>query len=193
MKNIIRFISCVIIAVLLLLGNITTSFASEKSPYEMILDEANNMFDLELGYVQVDERKVSLEEYREKTFKFAAEQRSLLDYIERNEECIKYGRTKSFVTKTRTKPTWNLGQYFTITATYTVYDGNYIGSCYNASLNMTSAAALTNTFLTNISNPVYSVVGNAQTATVTYTATVHFDNWIGYSNTTLYTEFYYNE
>ncbi len=44
MKNIIRIISCTIIAVSLLLGNSTTSFASDISSYEMILDEANKRF-----------------------------------------------------------------------------------------------------------------------------------------------------
>lgn len=171
-------------------------FAAEKelSPYEEVLNEANREFDLNLGYVPVDEEKVSLENYKEKTYQFAAEQRKLLDYIaSREESSVPSAETKSSVIKTKEKPTWNLGEYFKIKATYTVYNSNRISACRNASLNMTNMAILTNTYLTSISGPTYSVVDAGRTSTVKYTATVHFDSLWGYSNTTLYTEFYYDE
>lgn len=172
------------------------AFAAEKelSPYEEILNEANREFDLDLGYVPVDEEKVSLEDYKEKTYQFAAEQRELLDYIASREESpAPTAEAKSSVVKTKEKPTWNLGEYFKIKATYTVYNGNRISACRNASLNMTNMAILTNTYLTSISGPTYSVIDSGRTSTVKYTATVHFESLWGYSNTTLYTEFYYSE
>lgn len=135
-----------------------------------------------------------LEDYKEKTYQFAVEQRELLDYIASKEETPEPSATsKSSVVKTKEKSTWNLGEYFKIKATYTVYDGNHISACRNACLNMTSLAILSNTYLTNISGLTYSVIDSGRTSTVKYTATVHFDSLWGYSNTTLYTEFYYSE
>lgn len=196
MKKHFKKLFTMAVAAVMCMSMSVCAFAAEKehSPYEEILNEANKEFNLDLGYVPVDEEKVTLEEYREKTYQFAAEQRELLDYIASREESAEpSATTKSSVVKTKEKPTWNLGEYFKIKATYTVYDGNRISACRNASLNMTNMAILTNTYLTSISGPTYSVIDSGRTSTVKYTATVHFDSLWGYNNTTLYTEFYYSE
>lgn len=183
------------LSVVLCMGLSISSLASEMiNPYEAILRKVNAEYGLDLGYVSVDESKVTLEQYEEKTREFASQQRELLDYIASREICAEpVGTSRSSVNKTKTKAVWNLGQYFTITATYTVYDGSRISSCRNASLNMTNTALFTNTYLTDISGPAYSVIDGGRTSTVKYTATVHFDSIIGYKNTSLYTEFYYSE
>lgn len=196
MKQKLKKLFAMVAAAVMCMSVSVSAFAAEKefSPYEEILNEANREFNLDLGYVPVDEEKVSLEDYREKTYQFAAEQRELLDYIASREESSEpSAATKSSVVKTKEKRTWNLGEYFKIKATYTVYDGNRISTCRNASLNLTNMAILTNTYLTNISGPTYSVIDSGCTSTVKYTATVHYNSLWGYSNTTLYTEFYYSE
>ena len=195
MKKYLKKAVSLLLAMALSMGLSANVFAAETvSPYEAILNEVNAEYGLDLGYVPVDESKVTLEQYEEKTREFAAEQRELLDYIASRETCAEPGGiSRASGIKTRTKATWNLGQYFTITATYTVYDGSRISSCRNAKLNMTNTAIFTNTYLTNISGPTYSVIDGGRTSTVKYTATVHFDSIIGYSNTSLYTEFYYSE
>lgn len=195
MKRYIKEIVSLLLVMTLCMGiNVNTLAAETVSPYEAILQEVNEEYGLELGYVPVDESKVTLEQYENKTREFAAEQRELLDYIASRETSSESaGISRAAVTKTRTKATWELGQYFTITATYTVYDGSKISYCRNASLNMTTTAALTNTYLTSISGPTYSLIDSGRTSTVKYTATVHFDSLFGYANTSLYTEFYYSE
>lgn len=195
MKKYLKKAVSLLLATALCMGLSMNVFAAgTASPYEAVLKEVNEEYGLSLGYIPVDETKVSLEQYEQKTREFAAEQRELLDYIASREVCEEpVGTARASVVKTRTKATWNLGQYFTITATYTVYNGSSISSCRNAKLNMTTTAALTNTYLTNISGPTYSVIDSGRTSTVKYTATVHFDSLIGYSNTSLYTEFYYSE
>lgn len=196
MKKYFKKLFTMAVAAVMCMSMSVCAFAAEKehSPYEEILNEASKEYNLDLGYVPVDEEKVTLEEYREKTYQFAAEQRELLDYIASREKSAEpSATTKSSVVKTKEKPTWNLGEYFKIKATYTVYDGNRISACRNASLNMTNMAILNNTYLTNILGPTYSVIDSGRTSTVKYTATVHFDRLWGFSNTTLYTEFYYNE
>lgn len=195
MKKYLKKAVSLLLVTALCMGLSMNVFAAETaSPYEAILNEVNAEYGLDLGYIPVDETKVTLEQYEQTTREFAAEQRELLDYIASREACDEpVGIARASVVKTRTKATWSLGQYFTITATYTVYNGTSISSCRNASLNMTTTAILTNTYLTNISGPTYSVIDSGRTSTVKYTATVHFDSLIGYSNTSLYTEFYYSE
>ena len=193
MKKKFRKFVTVISAVIMCQAICVTAFASDRvlSPYEQVLYDANKAYDLELLYIPVDESQVSVEEYKEITLRFAAEQRELLDYIsskEENEENVH--STRVTVVKTRTKPTWDLGQYFTIKATFTVYNGTQISACSNASLNRTSTAIVQNVYLTNVSSPTYSVIDLGTTSTVRYTATVHYNNSIGYGNTVLYTEFY---
>ena len=176
----------VFIVIILSIGCSTNAFAStgEILTYEKILDDINENYDLELGYLPVDQDKMTLEKYKEVATKFAISQRELLDYIE--------NRKISTVQKTKTKPTWELGEYFTITATYTV-EGKTMSLCRNAQLNMTNAAIFTNTYLTDISKPAYSMLDGSRTSTVLYKATVHFDSVLGFSNTSLYTEFYYSD
>ena len=196
MKRCLKKAVVLLLAVVLCMGMSMNVFVTgTDSPYEAILKEINEEYGLSLGYIPVDETKVSLERYEQTTREFAAEQRELLDYIASREVCNEsVGIARASVVRTRTKATWNLGQYFTITATYTIFNnGSNIGYCRDAKLNMTSTAILTNTYLTNISGPTYSVIDGGRTSTVLYTATVHFDSLIGYSNTSLYTEFYYTE
>ena len=74
-----------------------------------------------------------------------------------------------------------------------MYDGIRIGLCRNAKLNITNKGIETNTYLTNISQPTYSIIDGGRTSTVKYTATVHFNSLIGVGGVVLYTEFYYSE
>ena len=187
----------VFIVIILSIGCSTNAFAStgEILTYEEILDDINENYDLELGYLPVDQDKMTLEKYKEVATKFAISQRELLDYIENRKistESEYFNIERAAVQKTKTKPTWELGEYFTITATYTV-EGKTMSLCRNAQLNMTNAAIFTNTYLTDISKPAYSMLDGSRTSTVLYKATVHFDSVLGFSNISLYTEFYYSD
>ena len=172
-------------------------FANETiSSYENILNKVNIEYDLDLEYVPVDESEITLEQYEKEIRKIAVKQRELIDYIaSKEEESSAESRNvlRASVNKTKTKPTRDLGLYFTITATYTVYDGIRIGLCRNAKLNITNKGIETNTYLTNISQPTYSIIDGGRTSTVKYTATVHFNSLIGVGGVVLYTEFYYSE
>ena len=187
----------IFMVLILSIGCSTNAFAStgEILTYEKILDDINENYDLELGYLLVDEDKMTLEEYKKVATKFAISQRELLDYIENRKISIEseyFNIERAAVQKTKTKPTWELGEYFTITATYTV-EGKTMSLCRNAQLNMTNTAIFTNTYLTDISKPTYSILDGTCTSTVCYKATVHFDSVFGFSNTSLYTEFYYSD
>ena len=74
----------VFMAVTLCMGLSLNVLAAEEtiSPYEAVLNEINEEYELDLGYVEVDASKVTLEEYEETTRNLAASQRELLDYIE---------------------------------------------------------------------------------------------------------------
>ena len=162
----------------------------------IVLNKVNIEYDLDLEYVPVDESEITLEQYEKEIRKIAAKQRELIDYIaSKEEESSAESRNvlRASVNKTKTKPTRDLGLYFTITATYTVYDGIRIGLCRNAKLNITNKGIETNTYLTNISQPTYSIIDGGRTSTVKYTATVHFNSLIGVGGVVLYTEFYYSE
>ncbi len=194
MKRNFKIAVSVLMIMTLFMGlSINVSAMQTISPYEAILNVVNEEYGLNLGYVPVNEEKVTLEQYENKAREVAVEQRKLLDYIESREQSkTSRGTLRATVNKTRTKSVWNYEAYFTITATYTVYDGSQISLCRNASLNLTQGAILTNTFLTDISGPTYSVIDSGRTSTVKYTATVHYDSAIGFKNTSLYTEFYYD-
>ena len=187
----------VFMAVTLCMGLSLNVLAAEEtiSPYEAVLNEINEEYELDLGYVEVDASKVTLEEYEETTRNLAASQRELLDYIESreySEEEYTESIARASVVKTKAKPTWELGQFFQIRATYTITNNSSISLCRNAEILMTNAAILSNTYLTNISAPTYGHLDAGRTSTVKYTAHVHFDSVI-YSNVTLYTEFYYTD
>lgn len=197
MSKYLKRMMSVLVAATLCMGVSLNVLAAEEtiSPYEAILNEVNEEYGLNLGYVEIDESKVTLVEYEEKTRELAAEQRELLDYIESRENCggtFTEAAARASVVKTKTKPTWDLGQYFQIRATYTINNGTSISLCRNAELLMTNTAVLTNTYLTNISGPTYGHLDAGRTANVKYTAHVHFDSLV-YSNVTLYTEFYYTD
>lgn len=81
---------------------------------------------------------------------------------------------------------------YSITATYTLYTNQTISKCRNASINSKKLARITNTYLTNVSAPRYGLIDSGRTSTVQYTATLHFDT-VSYNNSTLYTEFYYDD
>lgn len=184
------------------LGGTTVSAASQEvSPYEEVLISINEEFDLDLGYIPVDESEVSLEEYEQTTRKLAIQQRELLDYIDMREKQSSNSETLmqskdytvlSTSTKTRTKDVWNYGSYFSITATYDV-NGIYLSSLRNAQLNQTTWAKVTNTFASNLSSPSYSIIDGGRTGTVRFTGNLHFNSTIPYGNVTFYTEFYYND
>ena len=201
MKLKIKKIFALLLLASLSVGLRTNVSAMEAtSPYQQVLNEINKEYKLSLGYIPVDKDKISQSEYEEKTREFAIEQRELLNYIKNRkntseqQSVSRYALSKSTKkTKTKTKSTWELKQYFTITATYDVYDGKRISSCRNAKLNITTTGNIRNTYLTDISKPSYSVIDGGRTSTVKYTATVHLNNIVGYKNTVLYTEFYYSE
>ncbi|MGD9568683.1 MAG: hypothetical protein AB7V48_10205 [Sedimentibacter sp.] len=194
-----KIISIILVVVMILGLNINVfAVSSDTLAYEAVLDRINTEYDLNLGYVTVDASKVTLEEYENKIRELAAQQRELLDYIASKETIEPNMEQTEFapyavVEKTRTKPTWTSGEYFTITATYNVYDGTRIGTCKDAKINLTLAAILSNVYLTNISAPSYRVIDSGRTSTVSYTATVHYNSIIGIDNVTLYTEFYYSD
>lgn len=190
-KNVKKFLSLLLITVLCFGGSMNVFAADTDVQYEEIFNQINDEYDLDLGYEPVDTEKVTLSEYEEFIREFAAQQRELLDYIESKETCEDSSLnavSRANVVKTKTKDTWNFGNTFSITATYTVYDGQKISLCRNAVLNQKNQGA----HLTNISGPTYSLIDSARTSTVKYTATIHTDV-ATVSNGTLYTEFYYSE
>lgn len=190
-KNVKKFLSLMLVTVLCLGGSMNVFAADTDVQYEAIFNQINDEYNLDLGYEPVDTEKVTLSEYEEFIREFAAQQRELLDYIESKETCEDSSLnvvSRANVVKTKTKDTWNFGNTFSITATYTVYDGEKISLCRNAVLNQKNQGA----YLTNISGPTYSLIDSARTSTVKYTATIHTDV-ATVSNGTLYTEFYYSE
>ncbi len=196
-KKYLKKVVSLLMVIVLCVGINAKVFANETiSSYENILNKVNIEYDLDLEYVPVDESEITLEQYEKEIRKIAAKQRELIDYIaSKEEESSAESRNvlRASVNKTKTKPTRDLGLYFTITATYTVYDGIRIGLCRNAKLNITNKGIETNTYLTNISQPTYSIIDGGRTSTVKYTATVHFNSLIGVGGVVLYTEFYYSE
>lgn len=196
-KKYLKKVVSLLMVIVLCVGINAKVFANETiSSYENILNKVNIEYDLDLEYVPVDESEITLEQYEKEIRKIAAKQRELIDYIaSKEEESSAESRNVlgASVNKTKTKPTRDLGLYFTITATYTVYDGIRIGLCRNAKLNITNKGIETNTYLTNISQPTYSIIDGGRTSTVKYTATVHFNSLIGVGGVVLYTEFYYSE
>ncbi len=196
-KKVLKKVVSLLMVIVLCVGINAKVFANETiSSYENILNKVNIEYDLDLEYVPVDESEITLEQYEKEIRKIAAKQRELIDYIaSKEEESSAESRNvlRASVNKTKTKPTRDLGLYFTITATYTVYDGIRIGLCRNAKLNITNKGIETNTYLTNISQPTYSIIDGGRTSTVKYTATVHFNSLIGVGGVVLYTEFYYSE
>lgn len=196
-KKYLKKVVSLLMVIVLCVGINAKVFANETiSSYENILNKVNIEYDLDLEYVPVDESEITLEQYEKEIRKIAAKQRELIDYIaSKEEESSAESRNvlRASVNKTKTKPTRDLGLYFTITATYTVYDGIRIGLCRNAKLNITNKGIETNTYLTNISQPTYSIIDGGRTSTVKYTATVHFNSLIGVGGVVLYTEFYCSE
>ena len=81
MGKYLKRMTSVLIAATLCMGLSLSVTAAEEtiSPYEAILNEINEEYKLDLGYVEVDASKVTLEEYEEKTRGLAASQRELLD------------------------------------------------------------------------------------------------------------------
>ncbi len=63
----------IFMVLILSIGCSTNAFAStgEILAYEKILDDINENYDLELGYLPVDEDKMTLEEYKKVATKFA--------------------------------------------------------------------------------------------------------------------------
>lgn len=183
--------------VLCLVANIHTYAADTHTSYEMILNEINEEYGLELGYVPVDKSKISLEEYREKTTEFAIQQKELLDYINSQQVCknVPLNRaTGTYVNKTKTKDvSGTLGAYYSITAKYTVYDNKHISSYSSATLNTKAAAILNNVYLTDLTGPELVLINTTRTLSVSYTATIHYDSAYGYANTILYGEFDYDD
>lgn len=191
-----------VLVMIMTMGLNSNVFAAEQiqtNSYKEVLDSINKEYNLSLGYVPVDS-SVSIEKYETTARKVAIQERELLDYIASRET----GRLAapvapnavtlaSSTVKTKTKSVWNYEDYFNITATFTISDGSRISACRNAKLKSTSTAAITNTYLTNISGPTYKVIDSGLTSTVKYTATLHFDSLIGFKNTSLYTEFYYSD
>ena len=186
----------VLFVTLFVLSSSSAVFAAETNvtSYEQILSSANEKYGLNLGYVPVDENNISLEDYRIMTEQFAFEQRNLLNYIESRRTFIPSTRLDRMngAVKTRTKDVWEIGKYFSITATYTLYNNQTISKCRNASINSKPLAGMTNTYLTNVSAPRYGLIDSGRTSTVQYTATIHFDK-VSYNNSTIYTEFYYDD
>jgi hypothetical protein len=166
----------------------------EQLPYQQVLERVNSEYQLNLEFIPVDPNKGSVEEYEQVTRKVAKEQRELLNYIKMKTVSKDNLRALSVTpnsgtSKTATKAVWGFENYFTIKATYTDY-GSTLSNIRNASLGETLTAGLTNTYLTDISSPKYSIIDNGRTGTVKYTATLHYDSVYGYKNTALYAEFY---
>ena len=198
MKKVFSFILVVVLSI----GCLITTYAStnDVSPYENILNSINKEYNLELGYVEVDENKVSVKEYTRITRKIAKQQRELLDYIAEREKEVQTSKLSdemgiinaTTVTKTRTKDVWGFEAYFKIKATYDV-TGIRISSMRNASLDYKLWAHLTDTYITDLSSPTYGIIDSGRTGTVKYIGDLHYGPFTTYENVSFYTEFYYSE
>lgn len=192
-----KIVSLMLVVVLGITLNISAFAADNQNDYKEILNRINQEYKLNLGYVPVDENKISLMEYEEKTRALAIQQRELLDYIDSLQKCENSPATRAtgdYVKKTRTKDVSGMnGTLFSITATYTVYDNLRISSYSSATLNTKTAALIQNVYLTNITGPEFVLINTTRTLAVKYIATIHYDSVVGYDNVSLYAEFNYND
>lgn len=184
-------------------GTSTKVFATNDkiSEYEKKLNSINKEFNLNLGYVPVDESKVSLEEYERVVRQVAKQQRELLDYIAMREKQSKGGienglavqsnssKLLAITSKTVTKDVQGLETYFKIKVTYDV-NGSKVGNLRNAELQYKWFSYLSGTYVTNIQGPTYSIIDMGRTGTVKFVGTIHYNNRvIGLDNTVFYAEF----
>jgi hypothetical protein len=186
------------LALIVSLGTSIPAFAKTKevSSYEKILNSVNKEFNLDLGYIPVDESKVSIEEYEETTRKIATQQRELLDYINmRKKQCELETAIKSTnlmainsVTKTVKKDVWNFESSFFIEVTYNV-NGTTVSSLRNASVDTKLMATIAGTGIMNHSAPSYSILDGGRTGGVSFRANIYFNNGtVNYTNVLLYCE-----
>jgi hypothetical protein len=191
-----KIIGTMLVFILVFSYGVDVHAASEKT-YEEVLIAANEVYDLDLTYIEVDDSMISVEKYEKIVFDVAKQQRELLNYIESKEEysvkSFNEYAVRSGVSKTRTKSAWNYDPMFKIRATYTDY-GTRVSSCSSSSVYTNLVYALSyGVSLSNISSPSYGLIDQGETATVTYTATYNVDLQPLISNITLYAEFYAGE
>lgn len=178
-------------------GNVLayTPTSEGVSAYEEILNSINKEFNLELGYVPVNEDEITLKEYEEFTLKIAKQQREALDHIAmlKAEDKINnlIGLSDYYVTPraTKTVPVKHLEKYFNITADYDIIANVKVGNIRNARLGQTWHSTVTNTYITNLSAPTYDYVNGGRDGYISYTGSVHFNGNISYTNYTLYAIF----
>lgn len=195
MKKILGLILTVILTSgLIIPTGVSAKTLDQVSEYEMVLNSINNEFNLELGYVSVDETKITVKEYEETTRKVAKEQKELLDYIARrnNKDQIvddKQVISRAIVTKTRSKDAWGLTNEFYITTTYDV-NGSLVYNFRNSSVNQSwSSTILGSVSLAGISGPSYSSLDGGRTGGVKFTGDIIYKSGVTYKNYTIYAEF----
>jgi len=155
--------------------------------YQAAIVRINEKYGVDFKLSYIHKEQITVEEFESKLNELAIAQT-----VSNNKERfgITAESTMSTVTKTRTKDSQDLPSHFSLTLTYDV-TSNRVSNLRNAEINYKAAAILGNVYLTNISSPTYKTLDSGRTATVKYTATVHFDSIFGV-DATLYAEYGYD-
>jgi hypothetical protein len=192
-----------VLTVVLLTGfsgaTVSAATTQSVSPYEEILLSINEEYNLDIGYIPVDESQVSIDEYEKLTRELAKEQRELLDYMAMRErealiqpENIGKITPLAVVSRTATQNVWNYATSFSITAKYNV-NGTLVSGFTkdNTTFNL---KLLRPQFpiVYGLSDPTFSTLDGGRTGGVKYKGTVTYGPGNTYSNVSLYTEFRYN-
>ena len=198
-----RKLLSLVLTVVLLTGfsgaTVSATTTQRVSPYEEILLSINEEYNLDIGYMPVDESRVSIDEYEKLTRELAKEQRELLDYmaIRQREALIQPenigGITPlAVVSRTDTQNVWNYATYFSITATYNVNGTLVSGFTKDKTKFNIKLTKPANVVLSNLAGPTFSSLDGGRTGGVKYTGTINYGIGVTYSNVALYTEFRYN-
>lgn len=189
---------CLVSVVILLSSNMTVWAGEPRdAEYRKIMQEINEEYNLNLGYVEIDPEAISLSEYEDILREVASDQKELYDLIAQREEHLVSeqsieGFAMAAVTKTVTKGV--LGGYenmFEVTATYDV-SGTTISNPRSIKLSATMAAsALRFRYSPNSGYPTTSIIDSGRTLAVTYYGTFSTPEFT-VSNVLFYTEFYYD-
>lgn len=164
--------------------------------YRLILDEINEEYGVNIGFVSVNASEVSLIEYENAARKLAVQQKQLYNMIESRLEyqVVVDGSERDGLRSTKTKDSdvWNWEGVAYITATYDV-NGTRISNPRGISEHIKLTSMLLGiTYVPYSGYPTTNIVDSGRTLTVTYRGT-YFDG-VGdtFSNVLFYTEFYYN-
>lgn len=191
-KTLGLILTLILISGLIIPTGVSAKALNQVSEYEMVFNSINSEFNLELGYVPVDETKITVKEYEETTRKVAKEEKELLDYIEsrNNENQIiddEQPISRAIITKTRSKDSWSFPNDFYITTTYDV-NGNLAYNFRNTNLKQYWYSMKD---LYWASGPSYTKLDGGRTGGVSYKADIGYSDGTRYNNCTIYTEFTY--